>query len=253
MHKYISLLISAGLLIIIIAGCSSTDYLQKMSPEEAKTIADAHFAAEKYKKAIPYYQKIVNESSTIYMAEAQLRLADCFFYRHEYIDARFEYEDFIRQFSDHQLAGDAFFQIGVCYYKLSLAAHYDQDETFSAMDRFAEFMNRYPFHDKFFAAKEYVDKCKMKLIEKKFHNGYAYYKMSDYPSALLYFDEVREFDMLNDLDKEALYYSARMYHYRKDLTNLDLMLSIMQKKYPDAAKTAKISALRNNLDKELNK
>ena len=178
-----------------------------MTPDQAKKIADQYFTREKYKKAIPYYQKIVNESNTALMAEAQLRLADCFFYRKEYIDARFEYEEFIRQFSANPLVASAFFRIGVCHYNLSLDAHYDQNDTFSAIDAFGKYLDRFPFDEQKKEALDYIKKCRYKLLEKKFYNGYAYYKMSDYPSSLLYFDEIIQLNNHDRLDKKAIYYS----------------------------------------------
>ena len=222
-----------------------------MSPEQAKKIADQYFVREKYKKAMPYYQKIVNESNTVLLADAQMKLADCYFFRKEYIDARFEYEEFIRQFSEHPLVASAFFQIGVSYYNLSLNAHYDQNETFSAIDAFSEFLDRFPFHEQKNDALDYIKKCRYKLLEKKFYNGYAYYKMSDYPSALLYFDEIMQLNNYDDLDKKAIYYSARMYLFRKDLNNTEKMLSRLTEKYPDDKKTSIILKKKEKLIKEL--
>ncbi|MDP8220879.1 MAG: outer membrane protein assembly factor BamD [Candidatus Stygibacter frigidus] len=241
------------IIILLLSACSSTNAIQKMSPENAKQTADNYFAMGKYKKAIPYYQKIVNESSTILLADSQMRLADCFFFRKEYIDARFEYEEFIRQFSDHPEVARAFFQIGVCYYKLSLDAHYDQDDTFSAIDAFSEYIDRYPFDENKNEALKYIKDCRYKLLEKKYHNGYAYYKLSDFPSALLYFNEIIELNNHDQLDKKALYYSAKMYLYRKDLENTDLMLAKLSLKYPDDKKTEIIQRKRDKLAKKLDK
>jgi outer membrane protein assembly factor BamD len=240
-------------LIILLSACSSTNAIQQMTPEQAKENADNYFALQKYKKAMPYYQKIINESSTIYLAEAQLRLAECYFNRKEYIDARFEYEEFIRQFSDHPRAATAFLQIGVCYYKLSLDAHYDQNETFSAIDAFTEYIDRFPFHEQKNIALKYIKDCRYKLLKKKYYNGYAYFKMSDYPAALLYFKEIITLNNLDELDKKSLYYSAKMYLYREDLANTETMLEKLTEKYPDAKQTKTIQRKKDKLVKKLEK
>ena len=223
-----------------------------MTPEQAKERADYYFALQKYKKAMPYYQKIINESNTIYLTEAQLRLAECYFYRKEYIDARYEYEDFIRQFSDHPQAATAFLQIGVCYYKLSLDAHYDQNETLSAIDAFTEYRERFPFHEQNIAL-QYTKECRYKLLEKKYYNGYAYYKISDFPAALLYFNEIIALNNHDELDKNSLYYSAKMYIFREDLANTEKMLAILTEKYPDAKQTKTIQRKKDKLVKKLEK
>lgn len=239
------------IILLLLSACSSTKAIQQMSPENAKQTADNFFALGKYKKATPYYQKIINESSTIFLADAQMRLADCFFFRKEYIDARFEYEEFIRQFSDHPQVARAFFQIGVCYNKLSLDSHYDQDETFSAIDAFTEYIDRFPFDEHKNEALQYIKNCRYKLLEKKYHNGYAYYKLSDFPSALLYFNEIIELNNHDELDKKAIFYSAKMYLYRKDLINTDLMLAKLNQKYPDDKETKIIQHKRDKLERKL--
>lgn len=237
--------------LLLLSACSSLDELQKMSTEEAKRNADQYFAAEKYKKAIPYYKKIVSESSSAYLAESQLKLADCYFLREDYIDARFEYEEFIRQFSEHPEVGKAFFNIGLCYYNLSKDAHYDQTDTFNAIDAFTEFIDRFPFSEKVFEANQYLQKCRHKLYKKKYYNGYAYYKMSDYPSALLYLNDVIEQNKDDEYDTKALFYAAKIYLYRKDIQNAQLIFDKLLTKYPDAKETAKIQSKLNELKKEL--
>lgn len=224
-----------------------------MSADEAKRIADEYYAREKYKKAIPYYEKIVNESRTTFLAEAQLKLAECYFHRKEYIDAIFEYEEFIRQFSEHPDVALAFFQIGVSHYELSLPPHYDQDDTYSAIEAFSEFIDRFPFHEKKQKALEYIKECRYKLLTKKYYNGYAYYKTSDYPSALLYFNEITELNNYDEIDRKSLYYKALIYLYRKDLVNTEKVISSLAEKYPDSKETAKISEKMNHLEKKLNR
>lgn len=239
------------ILVIIITSCSSNKILEYGSSEEALKEADAYFEAGKYRKAIPFYQKIVNESSTVLMAEAQMKLADCYFNKEDYIDARFEYEEFIRQFSNHPNTAKAFFQIGICYFELSLPAHYDQTETFSAIDAFNEYLERYPFDDRKNEAIEYINKCRMKLLEKKFWNGYAYYKISDFPSALMYFEEITELNNINETDKKARYFTTLMYITRKDLIKAESEAKILIERYPDSKESTKITKKIEKLKKKL--
>lgn len=240
--------------LLLISSCSSNRILEYGTAEEALQMANEYFNEGKYRKAIPYYQKIVNESSTILMADAQMKLADSFFNRHDYIDARFEYEEFIRQFSDHREVAKAFFQIGVCYYELSAAPHYDQTETYSAIDAFKEYLERFPFDQRKEEAIEYIKNCQMKLFEKKYWNGYAYYKISDFPAALLYFNEITDLNNINEIDRNARFYSAMIYIARKDLVNAEATTQILVERYPDSKQSAKIKKklekLRNRLTKE---
>jgi outer membrane protein assembly factor BamD len=245
------------LMLITISACSSNKLLKQSNAAEAMQIGDSFFERGKYVKAIPYYEKIVNESNSILMAEAQMKLADCYFQRKQYIDARFEYEEFIRQFSDDRSVARAFFRIGVCYYEQSPSAHYDQTETFSAIEAFGEYIDRFPFDEQKKEALDYINKCRYKLLEKKYHNGYAYYKMSDYPAALMYFEEIIQLNNLNELDKKSRYYSILMYLERKDLTNASNLADAYYTLYGDTPEAVnirhKIERLEKNLQKGIDK
>lgn len=240
------------LTVIVLSSCSSNRVLEYGTAEEAMKIADEYFNNGKYRKAIPYFQKIVNESSTILMAEAQMKLADSFFLKNDFIDARFEYEEFIRQFSDHPEVSKAFFQIGVCYYELSAAPHYDQEETYSAIDAFSEFLDRFPFDQRKNEAIDYINKCHIKLLEKKFWNGYAYYKISDYPSALMYFQEITRLNNINEIDMKSRFYSAVMYIVREDIENAEAVAETLFERYPDSKEAEKIGKKIAKLKRKLN-
>ncbi|MCF7918415.1 MAG: outer membrane protein assembly factor BamD [Candidatus Cloacimonetes bacterium] len=241
------------MVLIILSACSGNRQLKQSNAAEAMKIADAYVERGKLKKAIPFYEKIINESNSILMAEAQMKLADCYFQRHDYIDARFEYEEFIRRFSDSRDVAKAFYKIGVCYFELSLAPHYDQTETFSAIDAFTEYIDRFPFDERKKDAVEYINKCRYKLLEKRYYNGYAYYKISDFPSALLYFEEIIALNNLNELDKKSRYYSTMMYIVREDIINASEMAETFYTRYDNTPEARKLRNKIANLEKKLQK
>lgn len=236
---------------VLISACSSNKILEQSNAEASMKIADAYFARGKYNKAIPFYEKIVNESNSVLMAEAQMKLADCYFEREDFIDARFEYEEYIRQFNDNREVARAFFRIGVSYYELSLSAHYDQSETFAAIDSFTEYIDRFPFDERKKEALDYVNKCRYKLLEKKYYNGFAYYKVSDFPAALLYFEEIIELDNLNELDKKSRYYSVLMYIEREDIKNASAVAATYFTRYEDTPEADKIRRKIARLERKL--
>ena len=102
-------------------------------------------------------------------------------------------------------------------------------------------MEKFPFHKNKSMAIEYIKKCQLKLLEKKFLNGYIYYKTYDYSSALMYFNEVTKLNNTNKTDKKCLYYSALIYLYRHDFTNSRDVLSKLKGKYKTSKETKEIS------------
>ena len=238
---------------VFISACSNNKLLKQSNAETAMKTADEYFERGKFNKAIPFYEKIVNESNSVLMAEAQMKLADCYFERDDFIDARFEYEEFIRQFSDNRDVAKAFFRIGVSYYELSLSAHYDQSETFAAIDAFTEYIDRFPFDERKKEALDYINKCRYKLLEKKFYNGFAYYKISDFPSAFLHFEEIIELDNLNELDKKSRYYSVLMYIVREDIDKASEIAETYFTRYEDTPEAEKIRRKIARLQRKLAK
>lgn len=236
------------ILVLLFAACSSNKISKSMPAAEKMAIADQYFEQEKYHKAIPYYTEVVLDRNSIYTAEAQMKLGNCYFEQEKYMEARFEYQELIRLFKNYPEIGKAYFRIGVCYFEESLNPHYTQEETNKAILAFNTFLDKFPFHEKKDKALEYLDKCNYKLLEKTYYNGYAYYKLSDYSSALLYLEEITSLNMTDELDKMALYYSGKIYCYRKDKGNALLVLDKMKQRYPEADETAVIERLFEKIE-----
>jgi outer membrane protein assembly factor BamD len=236
-----------ALLVLLFTACSSTKISKSIPVEEKMATADNFYQLEKYHKAIPYYTEVVLDRNSIYTAEAQMKLGNCYFNQNKFMEARFEYEELIRLFKNYPDIGEAYFRIGICYYEESLAPHYTQEETSKAILAFNTFIDKFPFHEKKTKAIEYLDKCNYKLIEKTYYNGYAYYKLSDYSSSLLYLEEVISENMTDELDKMALYLSGKIYCYRKDKGNALLVLDKLTQRYPEASETAIIEKLFNKI------
>ena len=240
-------LILSGILLILLFACSQVKVPQGMPVEEKMRIGNEYFENEKFNKAIPYYMEVVLDRNSRYTAEAQLKLADCYFNQNKFLDARFEYEEMIRLFKNYEGIEEAYFKIGVCYFEQSLSPHYTQEETELALDAFNTFIEKFPLSELKTEAYDYIAKCELKLATKKYYNGYAYYKLYDYSSALMYFDEVLALNLDNEIDLKSLYYSARIYIRRKDKPMADLIREKMNTKYPDAEETEKINRYIENL------
>ena len=207
--------------------------MKSLPVEKKMEIADEFFEKRKYSKAIPYYSEVVFERNSKYTPEAQMKLADCYFEQAKYTDARFEYGEMIRLFSDYPEIGKAYFQLGICYYNETSSPHYTQEETYKSINAFETFIEKFPFDSKKKDAIDYIQKCRFKLLMKKYYNGYAYYKLYDYSAALMYFDEIIELGNNNEPDRLSLYYATKIYLERKDWVNAKTHGQKLINRYPD--------------------
>jgi len=236
MRRYLSFLM---LILLAFGACSKNR--SELTTAEKLALADELYANKKYSKAAVYYDEISFERKSASTAYATLRLADSYFAINKFTDARLKYQQFIDGFPDHQNVSDAYFRIGQALFEDSLKPDYDQDETVSAIEAFRNFIDRFPNDSRFAQAVEYIRRAQYKLIEKKYQNGYIYYKMKDYSAALMYFDEVIALGNTDSLDKKSLYYSALL-HLRQD--NREAALAAyqrLQSRYPGSDESRKLA------------
>ncbi len=239
--------IVCGILFLLLFSCSHVRISKDMLVEEKMRIGNEYFENEKFHKAIPYYLEVVLDRKSGFTSEAQLKLADSYFNQNKFLDARFEYEEMIRLFKNYEGIEKAYFRIGICYFEESMSAHYTQEETELALNTFRSFIEKFPLSERKPLAFEYVAKCEQKFAEKKYYNGYAYYKLFDYSSALMYFNEVVSLGMTNEIDRKSLYYSAKIYIRRTNKPMAELVMEKLTVKYPDAVETQKIVGLISKL------
>lgn len=237
MKKYLILLF---VLIALLSACSKNRYRANMTPEEKLQIADSLYSAGKFSRAAVLYDEISFERRSASSAHALIRLAESYMSVNRWADARLRLEQFIRTFPENTRISDAYYFTGLTYFEESLPAQYDQALTLSAIDAFRTFIRRYPNDQRYQDALEYVRLAQSKLIEKRYRNGYIYYKMGDYSAALMYFNEVIELGNTNNVDKLSLYYSAKLHLHQGSQELAQESYNRLAEKYPDSKEHRKL-------------
>jgi len=230
------------IVLLVLFGCSGNKMSKTMPVEKKMEIANDLFDKGKYSKAIPYYSEVVFERNSVHTPVAQMKLADCYFNQNKFIEARFEYGELIRLFTDYKDIGRAYFQLGICYFNETLSPHYTQEETNRAISAFETFIEKFPFDSQKKEAISYIQKCRYKLLMKKYYNGYAYYKLFDYSGALMYFDEIINLGNNNEPDRMSLYYATKIYLARKDIDNAKITGQKLINRYPQSEEAKRITS-----------
>ncbi len=237
MRRYLLLFLT---LLLGLYACSVNK--QSLSTEAKLQKADDLYARGKYAKAAIYYDEISFERKSAATAYANLRVADCYFAINKFSDARAKYEQFIASFPDHDNVSSAYFRVGECLYEESLPPQYDQSETVNCIEAFRQFMEKYPGDQRYSKALDYIRKCQYKLLEKSYLNGYIHYKMKDYSAALMYFDEIINLGNTDKLDRQSLYYSAKLHLHQKNLEKATASYNSLKTRYPGSKETRKLAS-----------
>ncbi|MEN6445286.1 MAG: outer membrane protein assembly factor BamD [Candidatus Cloacimonas sp.] len=244
MRKYFLLI---PIVVFCLFSCSSNK--TQLSTEAKLKNADELYAKGKYSRAATIYEEISFERKSASTAYATMKVADCYFKMNKFADARARYEQFISSFPDHENVSDAYFRKGECLFEESLPPQYDQTETVNCIEAFRTFIDRYPSDSRYGKALEYIQKCQYKLLEKDYLTGYLYYKMKDYSSALMYFDDITALGNYNEIDRQALYYSAKLHLHQKNLEKAKESYTKLQTRYPDSKEAKRLAKKFSALEK----
>ncbi len=232
------LLIILATLSVLIA-CSNNSY-EKLSDIEKYDLANQYYEQGKYKKAIPVYESITRYVNSKYTLDAQEKLANSYYELEDYYDAKLQYQLMMRFSSDLNDLEIAYFRIGKCNWETSEPASYTQDETVATINSLNEYLTRYPGGKYRLEAIELIKKAQDKLVEKKYLNGYTYYKLPDYPAALMYFKEVLETGIQGEYEIQSAYYTALIYHKQGLNDEASKYVQYLKAMYPEHKLTKKI-------------
>ncbi len=235
------------LIIAVLFGCSANKNSKDQPIDLKVQTADDLFSKKKYDKAIKIYQEIVFERNSKFTSYSQNRTAECYFLQKKYPEARLEYEELLRLFPDYKDINLGYFRIGYCFFMESLPPQYTQEETKKAIDALQVFLDKFPGDSLSKEALDIIAQCQYKLIEKKYYNGYIYYRIDDYSGAMLYLDEVIDLGNTNDVDRKSLYYACKISYERKDKPAFKIYFDKLTAKYPLSKETKKITKLSTKL------
>ncbi len=229
-----------NILIIIVVltlfACAANN-IENWSTDKKMTKADEYYAEKNYRKAIDLYKLIVFERHSALTPDAQMKLGNCYMYRKEYEDARFEFTELIRLFPDYKNISDAYYHLASCYLHESLDPQYSQDETLHGIEALSNFVDNFPNDNRKAQALADIQTLQAKLIEKTYDNGYIYYRLKDYSASLMYLDEVLALDHNDSINKNALYFVCLIHIERGHQNQAQAVLDTLTRKYAQSKKT----------------
>ena len=173
-------------LLILTLGCS--DYQKALKSEDPgvkNKLAQSLYEEGKYRKAaqlyeqlkVPYRGKPQAERIIFFYANALLQTKN-------YILAAYEFETFVKAYPKSQKADEAYFLMAHAYYMVSPNYSLDQTDTYEALDKLQDFINRYPESERMDRANVMVQELRIKTEKKGFESAKQYNTIRDYKAAM---------------------------------------------------------------------
>ena len=101
-----------------------------------------------------------------------------------YITAAYEFETFVKAYPKSQKADEAYFLMAHAYYMTSPNFSLDQTDTYEALDKLQEFINRYPESERMDRANDMAQELRIKTERKGFETAKQYNTIRDYKAAM---------------------------------------------------------------------
>jgi outer membrane protein assembly factor BamD len=230
--KSIVLMLIAGLLLFTTA-CSKKDVTAYMTSKEHFEYAMKFYKKKDYTKAQEQFTVITYKYSGSDVADdAQFYLAESYYFEKDFVLAASEYDRLISSYPRSEFVETAMYQLAICYYKLSPGYALDQKFTYEALSSIQNFMDLYPKSAKKAEVDSLYQLVHMKLARKEFENAQTYRKVSEYESAIAYYDFVINNYYETEYTPLSMYWKGYCYYRIKQFEKAKLTLQKITELYP---------------------
>jgi outer membrane protein assembly factor BamD len=189
MKKYIIIVFAA----FALTACSREQEKAMKSADKnfILKVANEKFAKKKWKDALSLYDRLSNlVAGTDDYPNILYNQAYANYYDKAYRVAGAQFKSFSVNFMKDPRKEDAAYMSALCYYQGSMDFNLDQTSTKSAINELQDFLNNYPNSEKSKNINTLIDELSYKLEYKAYENAKQYYKMGEYKSASIAFENV---------------------------------------------------------------
>ncbi|MBX3020410.1 MAG: outer membrane protein assembly factor BamD [Bdellovibrionales bacterium] len=214
-----SRVISAVLLPLIVVACSTTQELDKNTPEGGYKLGEKLEKDERFEEALVQYTTVKNKFPYSKLAtEAELRIAEIYFKRDEFIEAQNAYQVFKEMHPSYNRIDYVTYRLALSFFN-QLPSTIDRDLSVAerAILYFDEVMQTYSRSEYVKDAAEHKRKALEMLAAKEYYIGNFYLIRDYWESALGRFENLLAKYPKLGFDAKALYGAATSAYQTKDL------------------------------------
>ncbi|MXS72528.1 outer membrane protein assembly factor BamD [Chryseobacterium binzhouense] len=181
--------------VAVLAACKSQQEKALRSADKnfiLKT-ANENFAKKKWKNALALYDRLPNlVAGTDDAPNVVFNSAYANYYDKNYRLAGNQFKNFAVSFPQDNRKEEAAYMSALCYYNGSMDYNLDQSSTELAINELQDFINNYPSSERSKNINTMIDELSYKLEFKAYENARQYFKMGDYKSTSVAFENVLE-------------------------------------------------------------
>ncbi len=172
--------------------CSEFSRILKSTDNDMKyEVAMDYFDRKDYNRALQLFDLLQNSFRSTPKGEMiTYRTAMCYYLTHDYEVAGYYFNKFVAAYPFSTEAENAAFMSAYCSYMTSPNYTLDQKNTYSAIDQFKSYIEKYPQSDSIARAHELLADLNSKLEKKDYNICMLYYKMDNYNAAITCFENL---------------------------------------------------------------
>ncbi len=244
--------ILAGAALMFLSSCSNIEKIQGADKAETYYLrGEAYLKESSFEQALEKFNLVKNKFPySKYAVDAELKIADTYYKKEEYMEAQKQYELFAEFHPSDPRRDYAIFQSGMCYDELTPSS-VDRDLSYApkALSEYKTVMELYPNSIYFKDALDKYTKIRIKLAEKEIYIGRFYRKRGRYDSAVeRYKGVLNNFSDLGfdeDMYKEISNCYLHLNNRDEAIYYLDMYITA----YPEGKHISWVRGKREGLDK----
>ena len=235
-------------MVFLLCGCAKK--FEQMSPKEIYEFGSEKYTDKKFTSAIEAYEKLIDlYPFSVFVAKAELGIADSYFRKRRWEEAIPAYEDFILRHPTNDQVPHAVYNLGMCYYSERFAIDRDQTTTFKAEENFRRVVTSYPDSEYYDKAKSKLSDVRGNLAKRERYVAKFYFRDKEYYASLRRYLRVIQNYPDTKYFEEALFYSAMCYLELDEKESAMQQFKILQLKYSDGKYAKKADKVIEKLGK----
>lgn len=149
------------------------------------------YEKKEYLRAQTLFDLVLNTIKATEKAEkAYFYYAYTYYYQKQYLLGAYYFKNFSNTFTNSAFREEATYMSAYCNYAMSPTYRLEQSNTQKAIEEFQLFVNLFPESKRVEECNKLIDELRRKLEEKAFAEGELYFKLKQYQSAVISFDNL---------------------------------------------------------------